>query len=68
MSSTETFDIVEAGDGRWDVHLPDRLTVVGFVWRTGAGFIAWDWADRQVGVFDSLHRAVGALGAFAAAK
>jgi len=50
------------------VQLPDRLTVVGFVWRTGAGFIAWDWADRQVGVFDSLHRAVGALGAFAAAK
>ena len=68
MGPMDTFDVVETGDGRWDVQLRDRLTVVGFVWHTGAGFIAWDWADRQVGVFHSMRQAVDALGAFAGVK
>jgi hypothetical protein len=46
MGPTESVDIVETGDGRWDVQLRDSLIVVGYVWHTGAGFIAWDWADR----------------------
>ena len=46
----------------------DSLTVVGCVWHAGAGFIAWDWADRQVGVFDSMPHAVGALWALEGAR
>ncbi|RXZ67739.1 hypothetical protein [Agromyces albus] len=61
MSPIESLDVVETGDGRWDVQLRDSLTVVGYVWHTGAGFIVWDWADRQVGVFESLPRAVREL-------
>ena len=68
MHSMDQYDIIGAGEGRWDVQLRDSLSVVGYVWQTGAGFIAWDWADRQVGVFESLPRAVGALGAVAAAS
>jgi hypothetical protein len=68
MSPTESLDIVETGDGRWDVQLRDRLTVVGYVWHTGAGYIAWDWADRQIGVFESMPPAVGALWALETAK
>lgn len=68
MSPMESLDVVETGDGRWDVQLRDRLTVVGCVWHTGAGFIAWDWADRQIGVFESMPRAVGALWALETAR
>lgn len=68
MHAMEHYDIIGAGEGRWDVQQQGGLSIVGYVWQTGAGFIAWDWADRQVGVFESLPRAVGALGAFAAAS
>jgi len=61
MSIVEAFDVIEAGDGRWDVQVRDSLSVVGSVWHTGAGFVVWDWADRQIGVFGSLPHAVRAL-------
>ena len=41
MHSLDQYDVIAAGEGRWDIQLRDRLSVVGYVWRTGAGFIAW---------------------------
>jgi hypothetical protein len=68
MNSMDQYDLVETGAGQWDVQVRDSVTVVGYVWHTGAGFIAWDWADRQVGVFESVPGAVGALGTFVGTK
>lgn len=68
MGTMDVLDIIEAGDGRWDVQLRDSLIVVGCVWHAGAGFIAWDWADRQIGVFESMPAAVGALWELETAK
>jgi hypothetical protein len=68
MGTMDVFDIIETGDGRWDVQLRDSLIVVGYVWHAGAGFIAWDWADRQIGVFESMPAAVGALWELETAK
>ena len=50
------FDVIEAGEGRWDIQLHDSLSVTGHIWHTGSCFVVWDWADRQIGVFDSLPR------------
>jgi hypothetical protein len=61
MDISEAFDVIGSGDGRWDVQRRDSLSVVGYVWHTGAGFVVWDWADRQIGVFDALPDAVRAL-------
>ena len=61
MGTVDAFDVVESGDGRWDVQRRDSLSVAGYVWHTGAGFVVWDWADRQIGVFDTMPDAVRAL-------
>ena len=61
MSTVDAFDVVESGDGRWDVQRRDSPSVAGYVWHTGAGFVVWDWADRQIGVFDTMPEAVRAL-------
>ena len=61
MDTMEAFDVVESGDGRWDVQRRDSLSVAGYVWNTGGGFVVWDWADRQIGVFDTMPAAVRAL-------
>jgi hypothetical protein len=68
MNTIDAFEVIEAGEGRWDIQLRDSLSVAGYVWHTGAGFVVWDWADRQVGVFDSLPRSVRALSALETAK
>ncbi|GAB3584020.1 hypothetical protein GCM10027406_29690 [Leifsonia lichenia] len=61
MTYTEAFDIVDAGEGRWDIQLRETLLIAGQVWRTAAGFLLWDWADRQLGTFPSLAEALRTL-------
>ncbi|KQO97740.1 hypothetical protein [Leifsonia sp. Leaf264] len=61
MSHVEAFDVIDAGEGRWDVQRRQSLSVVGHVWRTAAGFLLWDWADRQLGTFSSLSDALRTL-------
>ncbi|RZS66269.1 hypothetical protein EV187_1990 [Agromyces ramosus] len=68
MGFIESVDVIETDEGRWDIQLRDSLTIIGCVWHTGAGFIAWDWADRQVGVFTTMPHAVGALSALEGAR
>ena len=68
MDETDVFDVIEAGHGRWDVQVRDSLSVAGYVWHTGAGFVVWDWADRQVGVFDTLPHALRSLRALETAR
>lgn len=61
MTYTKAFDIVDAGEGRWDIQLHETFLVAGRVWRTAAGFLLWDWADRQLGTFPSLADALRTL-------
>ena len=68
MDASHAFDLVETSEGRWDVQLHGSLSIVGYVWHTGAGFIVWDWADRQIGVFTSLPNAVQSLRALDTAR
>lgn len=63
MNTNDAFDVIEAGEGRWDVQLRDSLSIAGHVWQAASGFVVWDWADRQIGVFGSLLDAVRALSA-----
>ena len=46
----DQYDLVETGAGQWDVQVRDSVAVVGYIWHTGTADIAWDWADRQVGL------------------
>lgn len=61
MTYAEAFDVIDVGEGRWDIQLRRSLIVVGQVWRTAGGFLLWDWADRQLGTFPSLSEALGTL-------
>jgi hypothetical protein len=62
MTYSDEFEIIQAGDGRWDVQRRESLLVAGQVWRTASGYLLWDWADRQLGTFRSLADALTALG------
>jgi hypothetical protein len=61
MTFVEAFDLVEAGEGRWDVQERNSVLVAGQVWRTATGFLLWDWLDRQLGTFPSMDDALRAL-------
>ena len=61
MTHVEAFEVIDAGEGRWDVRLRQSIHLVGEVWRTDAGFILWDWRQRQLGRFPSLPDALRAL-------
>lgn len=61
MTETEAFDLVDAGEGRWDVQEHDSFLVAGQVWRTASGFLLWDWLERQVGTFATIDEALRAL-------
>jgi hypothetical protein len=61
MSHNDEFEIIQAGEGRWDVQRRGSLLVAGQVWSTASGYLLWDWADRQLGTFRSLADAIGAL-------
>jgi hypothetical protein len=61
MTYAEAFDVIDVGEGRWDIQLQRSLLVVGQVWRTAQGFLLWDWADRQLGMFASLSDALQRL-------
>ena len=61
MSHTGQFDLVDAGEGRWDVQEHGTLMVAGQVARTRTGFVLWDWLDRQLGTYDTIEDALHAL-------
>ena len=61
MRYTEVFDLVDAGEGRWDVQEHGTLLVAGQVLRTRTGFVLCDWLDRQLGTYDSIDDALRAL-------
>lgn len=61
MTITEAFDLIEAGQGRWDIQLRDSLTVIGGIWRVDGGFELFDWLDRRIGVFPSTDDALRAF-------
>lgn len=61
MTYAEAFDVIDVGEGRWDIQWRRSLTVVGQVWSTSGGFLLWDWADRQLGTFASLADALRTL-------
>ncbi|WP_426515176.1 hypothetical protein ACPPVQ_11195 [Diaminobutyricibacter sp. McL0618] len=61
MTYTEVFDLVDAGDGRWDVQQHGTLLVAGQVCRTRTGFVLWDWLDRQLGTYETIDDALRAL-------
>jgi hypothetical protein len=57
----DVFDLVDAGEGRWDVQQHGTLLVAGQVCRTHSGFVLWDWLDRQLGTYDTIEDALRAL-------
>jgi len=61
VSYEEAFEIIDAGEGRWDVQQRETLLVAGQVWRTATGYLLWDWADRQIGTFPNLGDALRTL-------
>ncbi|MCU1524381.1 MAG: hypothetical protein JWO18_1275 [Microbacteriaceae bacterium] len=61
MTYAEAFDLIEAGEGRWDVQHHDTLLIAGQVWRTHTGFDLLDWLDRPIGTFDSIENALRSL-------
>jgi hypothetical protein len=58
MNYLEAFDLVEAGQGRWDVQHHGTLLIAGQIWRTNDGFTLMDWLDRPIGHFDSVENAL----------
>ncbi|MDF2434726.1 MAG: hypothetical protein JWP44_4357 [Mucilaginibacter sp.] len=58
MTYAEAFDLIEAGEGRWDVQHHHSLLIAGQVWRTNGGFDLLDWLDRPIGTFDSIEDAL----------
>ncbi|QNE47314.1 hypothetical protein F1C58_10680 [Glaciihabitans sp. INWT7] len=58
MNYAEAFDLVEAGQGRWDVQHHGTLLIAGQVWRTTDGFELLDWLDRPIGHFASVEDAL----------
>ncbi|MET4703984.1 hypothetical protein [Frigoribacterium sp. UYMn621] len=58
MNYAEAFDLVEAGQGRWDVQHHGTLLIAGQVWRTSDGFELMDWLDRPTGHFDTVEDAL----------
>lgn len=58
MSYAEAFDLIDAGEGRWDVQHHGTLLVAGQVLRTNAGFELLDWVDRPLGLFRAMDDAL----------
>lgn len=58
MNYAEAFDLVKAGQGRWDVQHHGTLTIAGQIWRTNDGFELMDWLDRTLGHFDTVEDAL----------
>ena len=58
MTYAEAFDLVPAGQGRWDVHHHGKALIAGQIWRTSAGFELLDWLDRSIGSFNSVEDAL----------
>jgi hypothetical protein len=61
VTYAEAFDLIDAGQGRWDIQQHGTFLVAGQVWRTNTGYLLWDWLDRQIGSFTSIDEALRAL-------
>lgn len=57
MNHVEAFDLVEAGQGRWEVQHHGILLIAGQV-STNDGFTLMDRLDRPIGIFDSVEDAL----------
>jgi hypothetical protein len=64
--TTETFELVPAAPGRWDIRLHDSVTAMGIIWCSDDGFVLYDWLDRRLGTFrtadDAAQSFVGSAG------
>jgi hypothetical protein len=58
MTFSEAFDVIEAGQGRWDIHSRGSIMIAGQVWRTDEGFLLLDWLDQRLGSFDTIDDAL----------
>lgn len=58
MTIGEAFDLVEAGQGRWDVQRQKSFVVAGHIWRTADGFTLYDWRDSVLGTFRTVDEAL----------
>jgi hypothetical protein len=57
MTTIETFELIAAEPGRWDIRLHDSVTAMGTIWRSDDGFVLYDWLDRGLGTFRSADDA-----------
>ncbi len=61
MTYAEAFDLIEAGQGRWNVQQHGTLLIAGQVLRTTAGFQLLDWLQRRIGTYASIEDALREL-------
>jgi hypothetical protein len=58
MTFKEAFDLVDAGQGRWDVQRSNTVIVAGQILRTPTGFVLYDWLGQRMGTFDMIDDAL----------
>jgi hypothetical protein len=58
MTFKEAFDLVDAGQGRWDVQRSNTVIVAGQILRIPTGFVLYDWLGQRMGTFDMIDDAL----------
>jgi hypothetical protein len=61
MTYVEVFELIDAGQGRWEVRNRTTAMSAGQVWRVGRGFELRDWRDHRRGSFRSIDAALREL-------
>ncbi|GAB2454422.1 hypothetical protein GCM10027029_14880 [Conyzicola lurida] len=61
MTYSEAFDLVDAGQGRWEVRYRDTAMAAARIWRGTDGFELRDWSNRVVATFPSIDDALRRL-------
>lgn len=61
MTFAEAFDLIEAGQGRWEVRYRGTVVVVGTIMRVADGFDARDWTSVPLGIHRSMDEALRQL-------
>jgi hypothetical protein len=61
MTFAEAFDLIEAGQGRWEVRYRGTIIVVGNVLRVASGFDARDWTNISLGIHSTMDDALRQL-------
>ena len=54
----EAYELVDAGQGRWDVQRRGTLIVAGQLLRVSSGVQLLDWLDNSLGMFRSVDDAL----------